>query len=82
MTPSNRTPIALAIAPNALYVAGLAGLMGSRTIAGLQPLPDGALPYVMGLTGFISIMSVAAASVIRLRRDALKARARRSDAAR
>ena len=82
MTLSNRALTALAIAPNAVYVAGLAGLMGSRTIAGLQPLPDGALPYVMGLTGFISITSAALANVLRMRRDALKSPARRSDAAR
>jgi hypothetical protein len=70
MTPSNRAIIFLAIAPNAIYVVGLAGLMTWRSMAGLDPLPDGTTFVVAGLAGVIPLASVAIANFLRLRRGA------------
>ena len=67
---SNRAITALAIAPNAAYVIGLAGLMAARLWSGLEPLPNGSMAVVMVLNGFVPVASIAAANVVRLRRDA------------
>jgi len=69
MTLSNRTIIALATAPNAIYVLCLTGLMAWRLMWGLTLLPNGAMPMVMGISGVIPIASVAVANFLRLRRN-------------
>ena len=70
MTLSNRAIISLAIAPNAVYVATLIGLMLVRSFSGLELLPNGSMPVIMGLSGFVPLASIAIASFIRPRRDA------------
>ena len=70
MALSNRAIIALAIAPNAIYVVGLVGLMAARSMSGLQPLPNGGMPFVMGLSFIVPFASIAVANFLRLRRDA------------
>ncbi len=67
---SNRAITALAIAPNAAYVIGLAGLMAARLWSGLEPLPNGATAVVVALSVFVPLACIAAATVVRLRRDA------------
>jgi hypothetical protein len=69
MTLSNGAIVALAIAPNAMYVIGLVGLMAARTVSGLAPLPNGATPLVMGLSAVIPLASVAVANLLRHRRS-------------
>ena len=67
---SNRAITALAIAPNVLYVIGLMSLMATRLWSGLEPLPNGATTVVMALSVCVPVVSVAAANIVRLRRDA------------
>lgn len=69
MTLSNRAIIALAITPNAVYVVCLTGIMVARSMVGLQPLPTGAMPFVMGVSGALPLASIAFANFLRLRRD-------------
>ena len=66
----NRTLMAMAVAPGALWVLALMGLFVVRASLGLSPLPDDAAPLVMGLSGVIPIASVAVVNVLRLRRRA------------
>ncbi len=67
---SNRALTWLAITPSAIYVIGLAGMMATRLLSGHQPLPNGTMPAVMVLNIVIPMASIAAGTVMRLRRDA------------
>ena len=70
MTLSNRAITLLTIAPGAIYVTALGSLMATRLLSGMDPLPNGTTPVVIGLSAVIPIASIAFGTVLRLRRDA------------
>ena len=70
MSRSDKSIIAIALAPNFAFVAGLLGWMTWRLASGQAPFPHGATPFVMGLCAVVPMACVATANFIRLRRDA------------
>ncbi|HEX2817366.1 MAG TPA: hypothetical protein VHN39_13290 [Phenylobacterium sp.] len=70
MSRSDKSIIAIALAPNLIFCLGLFGWMAWRMASGQAPFPHGATPYVMGLCAIVPMACVAVATFIRLRRDA------------
>jgi hypothetical protein len=67
MIQSDKSFIAIALAPNGVFVLGMLGLMAWRLTSGQSPLPHGATPIVMGLSIAAPIGSVCVANFVRLR---------------
>jgi hypothetical protein len=70
MTRSDKSIIAIALAPNGAFVLALLGWMTWRLSSGQAPFPNGWTPIVMGLCAVVPVLSVAFANYLRLRRDA------------
>lgn len=70
MRRSDRNIIVMVLAPNAVLILGLFGLIAWRTASRLSPLPDHAAQTVTALCAGTPLASVAFATVLRSRRDA------------
>ena len=74
MTRSDMSITVAAVAPNLALVVGVLSWIGWRLRDGLDALPNGLTPFVLGFCGILPIASVLVANFVRLRRDVWRER--------